>query len=336
MIAGGTTCFIDIFRHPHEAALVAQQSGLRATFSPQVIDDPVGPGETLHANEEFVDAWHQRVPDRIRAWFGPHALYSCRPETFRRMRALADRYQVGIHTHLAESRAETDIVAERSGGRTPVEWLDELVGLGPDVLAAHCVEIDDADLVRLASAGVGIAHCPTSNAKLGNGRARIVELLAAGANVGLGTDSNMTNNDLDMFEELRLAALVQKQATGDPTVLPSHQMLRLATMGSARALGLEHHVGSLEVGKYADLAVVDLRGAQAHPIVRRQRTNVVEQVVWASCARDVRHTVVAGRVLMEDRRLLTLDLTEVVDLADTAAVDLLAAAGVLERRFGSP
>ncbi|MFN3216173.1 MAG: amidohydrolase family protein [Acidimicrobiales bacterium] len=334
MIAGGTTTFIDIFRHPHEAALVAEMSGLRAIFSPQVIDDPVGPGETLEGNVAFIEAWKDRIPERISTWFGPHSLYTCHPETYREMRRLADRYDVGIHTHLAESAAETAMIAERAGGRTPVQLLDDLVGLGPGVVAAHCVELSDDDLALLARSRVGIAHCPTSNAKLGNGRARITELLAAGAVVGLGTDSNMTNNDLDLFEEMRIAALVQKQLTGDPSVLPSRQVLRLATKGSADVLGLGERVGSIEVGKAADLAVVNLRLPHTRPLVRYGRGNVVDAIVWSCSARDVRHTVVAGEVLMEDRRLLTLDVEDIVELADREILDLLRAAGVLDKRFG--
>jgi 5-methylthioadenosine/S-adenosylhomocysteine deaminase len=333
MIAGGTTTCIDIFRHPAAAAAVALRSGLRITFSPQVVDDPVGPGETLEANVAFIEEWNGRSP-LIRTWFGPHGLYSTLPETYATMRELADRHGVGIHTHLAESRDETRVIAERAGGLTPTQYLDRLVGLGPDVVAAHCVELTDGDLELLASTGTGIAHCPTSNAKLGNGVARIVEMLAAGATVGLGTDSNMTNNNIDMIEEMRMAALVQKQATADPSVLPSAAVLRMATLGSAAVLGLGDEIGSIEVGKAADLAVIDLRRAHAHPLIRRGRGNVVEQLVWSCSAADVRHTVVAGNVLMEDGALLTLDLAEAVDAADRESLDLLTRAGVLDKRFG--
>jgi 5-methylthioadenosine/S-adenosylhomocysteine deaminase len=333
MIAGGTTSAIDIFRHPHVAAEVAQRSGMRMTFSPQVVDDPVGPGETLATNIAFVDEWHGRSP-LIRAWFGPHGLCSTLPATYERMRELASAAGVGIHTHLAESRDEVTAIAERTGGLTPTQYLDRLVGLGPDVVAAHCVELTDADVQQLAGSGTGVAHNPTSNAKLGNGVARIVDLLAAGAVVGLGTDSNMTNNNLDMFEEMRMAALVQKQAHADPTVLPSDDVLRMATMGSAGALGMADLIGSIEVGKQADLAVVDLRGAHAHPLIDVGRGNVVEQLVWSCSAADVRHTIVSGKVLMRDRALTTLELAEIVDLADRESRHLLTVAGVLERRFG--
>jgi 5-methylthioadenosine/S-adenosylhomocysteine deaminase len=335
MIAGGTTSCIDIFRHPGAAAAVALQSGMRITFSPQVVDDPLGPGETLETNLAFIEEWHGRSP-LIRTWFGPHGLYSCLPETYAAMREHADRLGVGIHTHLAESRDETPIVAARSGGLTPVQYLDRLIGLGPDVVAAHCVELNDDDLARLVESRTGIAHCPTSNAKIGNGVARLVEMIATGARVGLGTDSNMTNNNLDMFEEMRMAALVQKQLHADPTVMKSSEMLRLATMGSAAVLGLDDEVGSIEVGKAADLIVVDLHSAHTHPLLRGTRaTNVVEHLVWSCAAADVRHTMVDGRVLMRDRQLLTIDVEEMASLADSEAEHLLRSAGVFDDRFGA-
>jgi len=334
MIRNGTTTFIDIFRHPQEAAQVAVESGLRATISPQVIDDPVeGPGETLATNEEFVDSWLGRHP-RVRPWFGPHSLYTVRESTYVRMRELADRHHVGIHTHLAESAAESALVAERTGGLTPTAYLDQLVGLGRDVVAAHCVHLDDDDVALIAESGMGVAHCPTSNMKMGNGAARLADLLAAGATVGLGTDSVMTNNDLDAFEEMRQAGLLAKLVAGDPTVLPSRQLLSLATRGSAAVLGLADQVGSIEVGKRADLIVVDLDQPRAWPLLREGGANVVEQLVWAGSGADVRFTICDGRVLLDERRLTTLDLAEIGDLVDAEARHLLAAAGVLDAVLG--
>ena len=330
MIRNGTTTFIDIFRYPDEAAAVAEQSGLRGTFSPQVIESDPAAGESLRTNEAFVDAWHDRHP-RIRAWFGPHSLYTVGPATYERIRDLANHYRVGIHTHLAESRAETAIVAERTGGLSPVQWLDRLVGLGPDVVCAHCVELSDDDLALVASSQLGVAHCPTSNAKLGNGVARVSALLAAGAVVGLGTDSVMTNNNLDPFEEMRMAALVAKQASADPTVLPSRDVLRMATMGSARALGLAADVGSLEVGKRADIVVVDMTRPHAWPLFRENGGNVVEQLVWSCSGADVRATICDGALLYENDELLTLDLVEIGELVDREARHLLAKAGVLNK-----
>ncbi len=197
MIANGTTCFIDIFRFPGEAAAVAVQSGLRATISPLTVETPAGAGETLETSEAFIDAWHGRHP-RVRAWFGPHSLYTVSATTFVAMRERADELSVGIHTHLAESAGETEIVAELSGGLTPAAWLHRLIGLGPDAVAAHCVELSDDDIRLVAETGLGLAHCPTSNMKLGNGAARVVELL---------DDSALTTLDL-----AEIAQLVPREA----------------------------------------------------------------------------------------------------------------------------
>jgi 5-methylthioadenosine/S-adenosylhomocysteine deaminase len=333
MIRNGTTTFIDIFRFPDQAAAVAEQSGLRAIFSPQLIDDPVGPGESLASTLAFMERWHGRVPGRIATWFGPHAMYSCSVDTLREIRTHADRMGVGIHIHLAETPFEVSWVAERSGGKSPTEYLDELIGLGPDVLAAHCIELTDTDIARIAQAGVGVGHCPTSNAKLGNGVARVVEMRERGVRIGLGTDSNMTNNNLDMIEEMRMASLVQKQRLRDPAVMSSFETLRLATRGSAEALGMDTEIGSLESGKRADVAIIDLGAAHMRPIVEYGRTNIVEQVVWSACGTDVRDTIVDGRVLMRNREVLSLQTGDLKEVADAQLLDLLTRAGVLEKRF---
>lgn len=333
MILNGTTTFIDIFRFPDEAAAVAEISGLRAIFSPQLIDDPVGPGESFESSLAFIERWKDRVPDRIQAWFGPHAMYSCTEPTLRKVGKVARELGVGIHIHLAETPFEVQWVAERSGGKTPAEHLDNLIGLDSDVLAAHCIEMTTSDMDLLARTGVGAAHCPTSNAKLGNGIAKVVEMQSRGVKVGLGTDSNMTNNNLDMFEELRMASLVQKQQLRDPAVMSSAQSLRLATQGSADALGLGHLVGSIEVGKRADVIVVDLSAPHTRPIVDFGRTNIVEQLVWSANGADVRDTIVDGKVLMRDRQIKTLRINDLAGQVDGPLVDLLKRANVLEKRF---
>jgi 5-methylthioadenosine/S-adenosylhomocysteine deaminase len=242
------------------------------------------------------------------------------------VRQLADHYGVGIHIHLAETPSETDTVRARFG-TTPTQALDQLVGLGPDVLCAHCIELTDDDIETLAASRAGVAHCATSNMKLGNGVARI--LLAAGAVVGLGTDSIMTNNNLDPFEEMRTASLLQKQAWRDPEVMTAADVLQLATLGSARALGLATEIGSIEVGKRADLIVVGFDEPRSWPLLTSGRPNVIEQLVWSCSGSDVRHTVVDGQVLMEHRQLLTLDLDEIRELVGVEARHLLGRAGLL-------
>jgi 5-methylthioadenosine/S-adenosylhomocysteine deaminase len=325
MIHNGTTTFIDIFRFPAEAAAVVEQSGLRAVISPQVIDVPAGVGETLTGNVAFVEEWRNRLPDRVHAWFGPHALYSCHPATYERMAALTGEFGAGIHTHLAESVAEVRDIQERTG-LTPAAWLDRLIGSSAPVVLAHCVHVTEADIALIADRGWAVAHCPTSNMKLGNGVAPVGPMVAAGVTVGLGTDSMMTNNNLDLFEEMRQAALVQKLRTGDATVMPCRSVLAMATIGSARALGLGDQIGTLEIGKRADMIVVDLERVHLWPLVA---DNLVAQLVYSASGGDVRTTIVGGEVLMDGGVVTTIDESEVRELVDREVLDLLRKAGVL-------
>jgi 5-methylthioadenosine/S-adenosylhomocysteine deaminase len=325
MIRNGTTTFIDIFRYPDEAAEVALRSGLRAVFSPQVIDTPEGVGESLESNAAFVERWHGKDP-RIQAWFGPHALYSCTTRTYERMAELAAAAGTGLHTHLAESRDEVALIRERHA-TTPAAYLDQLIGDLSPVLVAHAIHLDDADIDLIADRGWAVAHCPTSNMKLANGAARVPELLAAGVTVGLGSDSVMTNNNLDLFEEMRQAALVQKLVRDDAAALPCQDVLAMATLGSAAALGLGEEIGSLEVGKRADLIVVDLNRPHLWPLLDGA-SNLVEQLVYSASGADVRTTVVDGRVLMEDGVVLTLDAAEVDEAVHREIKHLLNQAGL--------
>lgn len=328
MIRGGTTTFIDIFRHPDEAARVAVASGLRAVISPQVVDDPVGVGETLDGNLGFVERWLGRH-ERVHAWFGPHALYSCRPATVAAMSREAARLGTGLHTHLAESRQEVAGIVDRTG-RRPAKLLESLLTPGHPVLLAHAVHLTDDDIGLIAARGWAVAHCPTSNMKLGNGAARLTAMLAAGITVGLGTDSVMTNNNLDLFEEMRQAALVQKLVQEDASALPCATAFALATSGSAAALAMGSEIGAIQVGRRADLAVLDPSSCRMWPRLAGRRANAVEHAVYSAVAADVRATIVDGRVLMEDGLVTTIDADEVAEVVSREARDVLARAGVLD------
>ncbi len=329
MIRGGTTTFIDIYRHPHEAALVAEQSGLRAIFSPQVIDDPVeGPGETLESNIRFVEEWGQRVPGRIFTWFGPHAPYSVKTETYRKMARLAEKYETGIHTHLCEVTSEVEDCLKKHG-KTPVEYLDGLGVLGvKNFLGAHGVYLNNKDMQILHKRGASIAHNPSSNMKMAAGVSPVPDLIQAGVRVGLGTDSNLSNNNLDMFEEMRLAGMLQKVTRMDPEVMPVEHLLRMATNISAECLGLGDQVGSLEVGKKADIILIDLHAPHMWPISPEPSSNIYEQIVYSANAGDVITTIVDGKVLMLDREVFTLDEGEAETAIHEAVVDLLKRAGI--------
>ena len=327
LIRGGTTTFIDIFRYPDEAAKVAENTGLRAIFSPQLIDEPSGAGETLESSIAFIEKWNNRVPGRIYTWFGPHAPYSCTKETFLKIVELAEFYNVGIHTHLAESHSELEQFMAQYG-KTSVHFLDELGVLNPRLLVAHAVHLNDKEIELLARRDVAVAYNPTSNMKLASGVARIPELIRAGVRVGLGTDSNLSNNNLDMFEEMRVGAMLQKLWRKDAQTMPCEQMLRMATIDAAVCLGLHDQVGSLEIGKRADIIIVDLHAPHMWPVLPEPSSNIVEQLVYSASAGDVLTTIVDGEVLMRDREFYTLDEQEIEKIVHEAAIDLIRISGI--------
>lgn len=327
MIRGGITTYIDIFRFPDQAARVAERSGLRSIFSPQIIDDPAGAGETLASSLAFIEEWHNRIPNRIMTWFGPHAAYSCNEDTFREIQRLAEHYDVGIHTHLAETLDELELFQEKFG-KSSVKYLSDLGLLSPRLLAAHCVHLSNEDIKLLAQNDVAVSYNPSSNMKLASGVARVPDLLDAGIRVGLGTDSNLSNNNLDMFEEMRLGAMLQKLNQADAAVLPCQKIMRMATIEAAACLGLDHLIGSIEEGKLADIIIVDLHKPHMWPVLPEPKSNIIEQLVYSASAGDVLTTIVDGKILMQDRKVITLDESEVEGLVLDASLDLIQKSGL--------
>ncbi|MEW6244100.1 MAG: amidohydrolase [Bacillota bacterium] len=327
MIRGGITTFLDIYRYPGEAAEVALRSGLRAVFAPQVIDSSPKSGETLENTLELFDAYHGASGGRISVWFGVHAPYSCEPGTYQRARALANERGTGLHTHVAETRWEVEYAMSR-WGRTPVAALLELGAADGLTLFAHCVHVDQADIRLLAERGVHVSYNPTSNMKLASGTAPVPAMLDSGVNVGLGTDSNLSNNNLDFFEEMRTGACLQKLMTGDASCLPVRKMLEMATVDGAACLGLSGKIGSITPGKRADIILVRTDAPHMLPRIRGKRSNRLESLVYSASSSDVDTTIVDGRVLMLHGRPMTLDPAEVAEEADRAAKDLCARAGL--------
>lgn len=321
MIKGGVTTFNDIYRYPEEGARVAELSGLRAIFSPQIIEQPSGAGETVDGAEEMIESWNKKAEGRISIWFGPHAIYTCSSQTLKKIRRLADRYGVGIHIHLAETRAEVESSYQKSG-LSPVQYLDRLDFLDSRVLAAHCVHLSAEDMATLKERNVAVAYNPSSNMKLASGVAPISELLKMGIRVGLGTDSNLSNNNLDMFEEMRMGTMLQKLHLADASALPCYEVLEMATREGARALGMEEDIGSLEVGKKADIILINLESPHLWPLFLNSPSNLVEHVVYSANASDVYTTIVDGRTLMEERKVLTLSEREIFPLVQEAAYRL--------------
>ena len=332
LIKSGTTCALtmETVRHTEEVLRVVEESGFRATVGKCMMDrgDDV-PRELYEETHESVqeslrviDEWHGRGDGRIRCCFAPRFAISCTRELLREVAQLARKRGVMIHTHAAENQKECEMVEHETGMRN-VAYLDALGVSGSHVMLAHCIHLDDAEMAMLARTKTNVAHCPSSNLKLGSGVARVAEMLERGISVSLGADGAACNNRLDMFTEMRTAALLQKALHG-PEVLPAARALRMATLEGARALGLEKEIGSLEIGKRADVIVVNL--ARAHSIPARD--DVVSALVYSAGSSDVRTTIIDGRVVMRAGQLLTLNETDVIAEANREAGALTKRAGL--------
>jgi 5-methylthioadenosine/S-adenosylhomocysteine deaminase len=328
MIRAGITTFVDIYRYPAVAAEVALRSGLRGVFTPQIIEIPPGVGETLESNRAFVEEWNGRC-SRIVVGYGPHAPYTCSDFLYIDVTRRARETNLRVHTHLSETTFEVQRFL-REKGSTPPQWLDRLGVLGPWLWVAHGVHLSDEDIDLLAQREVAVVYNPTSNMKLASGVAPVTKMLERGVTVALGTDSNLSNNNLDMFEEMRAGATLQKLVTGDAAVLSCETMLRMATIWGARALGMEKEIGSLEVGKQADIIIVSLESPHLWPALTGDVHNVAEHLVYSANAADVQTTIVEGQILMENRHVLTLDEGEVRVAVECAVRELLERAGVVE------
>ena len=313
MALGGTTTFTDMYYFEDVVAEAAKEAGLRGVLGETVLNFPAPdaktPQDALAFTERFIRRF-QGDPLIVPA-VAPHALYTNTDASLRSARALANRYRVPLLIHVSETKQERDdSVAKR--GMSPVQVLQSLGLFDGRTLAAHCVWLDDADIKVLADKGTGVAHCPSSNSMLASGVAPVMKLLAAGIAVGLGTDGPAgSNNDFNMFEEMDLAAKLQKVATGDPRALPASQALEMATILGARALGMEKEIGSIEPGKRADLIGVRLDVPNAVPLY-----SVYSQMVYALKAGDVEQVMVNGRWIVRSGKMLTLDRAAVLAEAE--------------------
>lgn len=304
MILGGTTTFVDMYYFEEEVARAASEAGLRVVAGETILDfpspDSPTPQDALAYTEAFIERW-QGHPLVIPA-VAPHSSYTCSAEVLQAAAELARKTGAPLLIHLAESPGEMQIVKERTG-KTPAQYLESLGVLDTNVVAAHCVHVDEADRRLLAEKGVGCSHNPSSNTKLASGVAPVVDLRAAGVPVGLGTDGPAgSNNDLNLFEEMDLAAKLQKVIWGNPQTLPAIDALAMATIEGARAVNLEDEIGSLEPGKRADLIIVRRDAPHAIPAY-----DVYSQVVYTLKAGDVETSVINGQVVLSRGRVLTLD-----------------------------
>ncbi len=306
MIRSGTTTFCDMYLFEDRVAEAVKEAGMRALVGEVLYDFPsphYGPLEKgLLFTEEFIKKW-QGDP-LISIAVEPHALYTCSPDLLKRCRDIAERYGVPLIIHLAETKSEIEEVVKKYS-LTPVHHLHKLGLLSSNLIACHCVWLRAEEMDLLAEKGVRVVHNPESNMKLASGVAPIPDLLARGVAVGLGTDGCASNNNLDLFQEMDTAAKLHKVYRLDPTVMPAEVVLHMATWGGAKVLGMEEEIGSLAVGKKADLIILDLNRPHLQPIY-----NIVSHLVYAASGADVRHVIINGQIIMHDRQILTLDEEE--------------------------
>lgn len=306
-LLGGVTAALDMYFWDEVASDVAHAGGLRLAGGPAFLGGTGPEGNNFEAQLDRAERlWTRRPTDvpgtAIGRWAHPHSVYTVDPDQLARVGAAARGAGARIHTHAAESAGEVAMVTQARGMR-PLELLDSLGLLGPDVVLAHAVHLTDDEIDAIAASGTSVAHCPASNLKLGSGIARIPDLLAAGVTVGLGTDGAASSNDLDLFAAMRLAALIHKGVSGDATVVTAHQVLRAATIGGATLLGAADSLGSIEVDKQADLVVLDAEAPHLTPSY-----DPVGTVVYAAGRGDVTDVWVGGRRVVAERTLLTIDV----------------------------
>ena len=318
MIMSGTTCFCDMYLFEDAVARAASDAGMRAVVGEVLydFDSPnYGPIEKgFEYTQKLIDAW--RADPLVTIAVEPHSTYLCAPELLKKAFQLTQSLRLPLVIHLAESKSEVDQIKERYG-RTPVEHLAELGILAPNVLACHCVELTENDIHLLQRFDVKVAHNAESNMKLASGVAPIPELLDKGICVGLGTDGCASNNNLDLFLEMDTVAKLHKARTLDPTTMDALSVLKMATIQAARALGLDHLIGSLETGKKADLIIIDTNKPHLTPMY-----SPVSHLVYAAMGSDVATTIINGRVVMENGSLNTMDLRKVMDDVNQIAKEL--------------
>ncbi len=304
MIRAGVTCFADMYHMPRAGTRAAMDSGIRMCPSGVLLGIVPHAEDMFEEAKQFAREFAEETHGCIHPMLGPHAPYTVPEDMMQRVIEAAEGIGVPIHIHVAET-ADNVADALETYGKRPVQAMDEVGLFEVPVVAAHCVHLDDRDIEIIADREVGVAHCPGSNLKLASGIARTRDLLAAGARVGLGTDGCGSNNNLDLLEEARLAALIAKVDTDDPTAVPAEAALEMATLGGARAISLDDCTGSLERGKRCDCILVDLDAPHMHP-----RHSLVSHMVYSAQASDVATTIVDGKIVMRDRQLTSVDLPE--------------------------
>src|SRR3990167_7882998 len=310
-LKGGISCFSDMYFFPEMACELVHKSGIRAQISIPVLDFPIpGARDASEALRKGLGLFDDlRHHPRLSVAFGPHAPYTVSDDKLENIRVLAEELDAGIHMHVHETAFEVQQSLEQHGER-PLARLARLGLLGPRFQAVHMTQIDDEDLALLVTSNSSVIHCPESNLKLASGFCPVEKLWQAGVNVAIGTDGAASNNDLDLLGETRTAALLAKAVAGSATALDAHRALRMATLNGARALGLDEHIGSLELGNAADIAVFNLSGLAQQPVY-----DPVSQLIYATGRDSVKHLWVAGKHLLDNRQLTRMDEPQLTAMA---------------------
>ncbi len=323
MIKSGTTCFADQYWFMDRVATAVKESGLRADLAQGILElnDPNKGARELKESVEFASKWNGAVNGRISCRLGTHSIYTCSPSLLQQSREAADKAHVGIHIHVAEAPNEPQMAKEKFGD-TSITHLENLGILKNDVLAAHCVYVNDNDMDIMRKTNTSVAHCPSAMMKYGNEIAPVPNLLVKKVTVGLGTDGCGSNNNLDMLEEMRIAALVHKMIKKESTILTIPQMIQMTTIHGAKALGLSKDIGSVEEGKKADLILLDFK--QPHLVPYHHYPS---HIVYSAFGSDVNSVIIDGKVILRDRKVLTLDESSIIENAQLAFEELLDIGG---------
>jgi len=322
-LLSGTTTIVDMWRHMHGSAKAAAQLGIRAVLVPYVAEHPDHDYfEKLVTNEALIKQWHGKADGRVHVWVGLEHMFYATTVAYKRAIDISKHYQVGFHTHSNESKFDVEETQRRFNMR-PVEALEKFGLLdAPSVLLAHCVWLSDHEIELLAKYHVGVAHNPVSNMKLASGAARVEDLLQSGVAVGLGTDGEKENNNLDVFEEMKTSSLLAKLSSLNASALDAWTVCRMATIIGARALGLDSDIGSIDVGKQADLIAVRTDTPRMTPLLTGSDGNLHHNLVHAVQGGDVDMTMVSGKIVVENGKLLTADIHELITDMNKAVPDL--------------
>ena len=321
LIKSGTTTFSDMYFYMEDVARAVDEAGIRAVLSYGMIDfgDAEKREAEINENLTLFKNCNGMADGRIKVFFGPHSPYTASEELLIKVRELADEYNMGIHIHVSETQKEIDDVSAEKGLR-PFEYLDKIGFLGSDVVAAHCVWLSDEEIEIIKKNDVKISHNPCSNMKLASGIAPVSKLIEKDICVSIGTDGASSNNNLDLIEELKTASLLQKVSTLDPNVLNSYETIAMGTIKGAEALGLDDEIGSIEVGKKADIILIDTNSANMVP----DSSTLSSNIIYSANGSNVDTTICNGQILMENKKLTTLDEQEIYDKARKAIEELKA------------